>query len=242
MLLFVQYLTLILLNKQINIIRLIISSLAGSIIYILSLYIDNYGYALISLLPFINTIILNSFCHVKDYLTSVFIFIALYFAIIGSSVFIAYLINIKSVNIIYFLGYIPYYISISCIVITFLIIYIKKELLKINLINENILKAEILNENFSCRINAYYDSGNMIYAKNGEMVVIVNENLYNELMPATNVNITVATITEEKCIPATPVLLKIYFQDGMNKIYKVMAGKGKIESHRYNIILHKDMR
>ncbi len=82
----------------------------------------------------------------------------------------------------------------------------------------------------------------MVCTKNGEWVVIVSDVIYNKLMPAPSQEVKVATIKDEYSLLVTPILIKIYFEDGVNKIYKVMAGKGKIDTDRYKIILHKDMR
>lgn len=242
LLLFVQYLCGVLLRSKNIMFRLIFTSLTGSIIYIVSLYLNAYGFILLALIPFLLTALIANYSHAKDYLTAVFVFIALYFACIGSAVFVAYLANMEAVNIIYFLGNIPFYISVSFIVITFLICYIKRRLLSINITNSNIFDAEMVNGHFCCRTKAYYDTGNTVFTKNGERVVIVSEYIYNKLMPASNEDVKVATISSEYTMPVTPILLKIYFNDGVNKIYKVMAGKGKIDTDRYKIILHKDMR
>lgn len=242
LLLFVQYLICVLTNNKSNFWKILISSILGSVFYIYSLYLDDYGYVLLALLPFFNTALILRFYHIKDYLTSVFIFIAIYFAIIGSSAFIAYLYGMKAVNLLYLFGNVPFFVSVSFIIITFIICYIKKRLLSINNLNYNIVRAEMINCNYCCRTNAYYDTGNMVCTKNGEWVVIVSEYIYNKLMPAPQNEVTVATVASEYAMPVTPVLIKIYFEDGANKIYKVMAGRGKIDTDRYKIILHRDMR
>lgn len=242
LLLFIQYLTCVLTNKKAIFLKIVILSCLGSIIYIFSLYIGVWGYVVLALLPFINILLIDKFYHIKDYLTSVFVFVLIYFALLGSSAFLAYLSGMKAVNILYFLGYIPFFISISFVIITFLVCYIKKKLLNVNRLNSNILRVELVNSNYCCRTNAYYDTGNMVSTKNGEWVVIVSEVIYNKLMPAPCEEVKVATVASEYTMQITPVLIKIYFEDGVNKIYKVMAGRGKIDTDRYKIILHKDMR
>lgn len=241
LLLFVQYLSCVLTNKNTDFGKILIAACIGSCIYIVSLYIGKYGYILL-VVPFVNSAIITRTYHIKEYLVFVFIFILLYFAIIGSSAFIAYLYGMDDVNILYFLGNIPFFISVSFASITLFVCHIKKQLKSFNSLNSNVLRVEIINCNYCCRTNAYYDTGNMVCTKNGEWVVIVNEYLYNKLMPAPSEYVKVATVVSEYTMQITPILIKIYFQDGMNKIYKVMAGRGKIDTDRYKIILHKDMR
>ncbi|NLL56139.1 MAG: hypothetical protein GX242_02885 [Clostridiales bacterium] len=242
LLLFVQYLTCLLINIKARPVKIILVSLFSSLIYIFSLYIGFWGYLMLIFFPFLIVSLLKNFTHIKDYLTAVFIFVLIYFALIGSSAFIAYLYGMQAVNILYLLGNIPFFISISFILITLFACYIKAKLLTILRLNSNILQVEIINSNYCCRTKAYYDTGNMVCTKNGEWVVIVSDVIYNKLMPAPSQEVKVATIKDEYSLLVTPILIKIYFEDGVNKIYKVMAGKGKIDTDRYKIILHKDMR
>lgn len=242
LLIFTLYISGVVCKAATSYIKINISSCLGAAVYVAALYLNEWGYPLLILQPFICVALAYRFCRAKDYLTTTFVFVMIYFALIGSSACLSYLYGTKAVNILYFCGSIPFLISISFIIITVLVLYIKKRLLVLNTFRNNILRAEVVNANFGCRTNAYYDTGNMVCAENGERVVIVSAELYNKLMPAPVVNVRVGTIGGEYDMPATPILIKIYFEDGANKIYKVMAGKGKIETDRYKIILHRDMR
>lgn len=238
----VQYLSCTLLNAPIYAFRCALAAAAGSILYICGLYTGGFGYLLLLAYPVFCMPLAVRIRHIKDYAIGISVYAALYFAILGAALFIAFLSGLRDINLIYLAGNVPFYISASAGAIIALALYIKKELLKINILNVNLFTAEVINGHCACRTIAYYDTGNMVCTKNGEWVVIVDESLYNRLMPAECEQVEIMTVADKHTLSATPIYLKIYFHDGGNKIYKAMAAKGNISTDRYKIILHKEMR
>ena len=92
------------------------------------------------------------------------------------------------------------------------------------------------------KVNAYYDSGNQLQdPSSGEPMVIISKRLFNKLGCKSQSDITIKTLAGIKNIPTVALDFKIYFNKGMNKIYKVKAGITEDINENYDIILHTDM-
>ncbi len=107
--------------------------------------------------------------------------------------------------------------------------------------NQNFYNVVIENENARVSSIAYYDSGNRVFANNGERVVFVSKDIYNKLMPAKEKNIIVSTIGGKRLVKTIDAKVKIYFGEKENKIYYASIGLGDMANIDQKILLHAEM-
>ncbi|MFA6867074.1 MAG: sigma-E processing peptidase SpoIIGA [Clostridia bacterium] len=237
------YLVCIVLNKKINYILLAMCGIFLAIIYIFCLYKQGYWLIVyIAVKPIIIFLFLQ-FRHIKDYLSYLFLYVVLNCACIGSVILILLILAKPTTNFLYYYGKLPIFVSAILVLLTIDVVYLKKSLIKTTKYNINLHKVEMVNGNgYCCQTIGYYDTGNMVCTKNGEGVVIVDEILYNKLKSKNTEQVIISTIAGTKKFFGTKVLIKIYLEDGTNKIYRATAIGSTLNSNKYKIILHNTMR
>ena len=236
---FLYLFTLTLLKSKINKFRVISAGIIGGICSAVLPYMWSYtSFIKIGLLIILPAVFRRN-GNFKSYTTTLAAFLAVTL-FIGGAVY-ALKIQIGGVNKIYIgYGLIPVLFSISGM--AGLYFYkslkgrIKSEINK----NKNVYTVEISDGYTKIKKEAYFDSGNRVYADNGEPVVIVDKEIYNKFDgDESDVIIrTVNGITSLKCKFAE---IKIYFNRDKNMIYKTAIAKAPYMSSDYNIILHSDM-
>lgn len=239
--LFICVLTLMINKSAFNAFRLIMCSTIGGISAAIYPLISSYGYIVKVITAILIPALLKKHKKFSEYAVSLstFLCVTLILGGLALSLTTVFSDSLTYEKLTY--GIFPILLSVSGILLIFLLKFLKKELIKTRNRNVLIYEATIANENCSLRCKAFYDSGNRVYTKNGERVVIVNSAVYNKLMPAQVFSVAVSTPAGSFGMPVTDAILKIYFGDGENKIYKVKAGKGNVAVGDTQIILHSDM-
>ena len=129
-------------------------------------------------------------------------------------------------------------IAAFCVVIT--LSEITKKWRKESLKNQNLIKVSISDGRKERAFNAFYDSGNRVYAKNGEPVTIVNYNIYNSF-DGREENLYISTINGISVLKAKEVKIKIYSDISDNMIYHMKIASSPTINVREGVLLHADM-
>ena len=106
--------------------------------------------------------------------------------------------------------------------------------------NENIYKVKISDGIKYIIKDAYFDSGNRVYANNGDPISIVSKSIYNNLVGEEK-EIIVQTIGGYVSLTYKMVEIKIYSDFNENIIYKTGIAAAPFLSSQYEVILHCDM-
>lgn len=236
---FLYALTLTLLKCKINKFRVAIAGITGAICSAILPYAWNYVNVIKIGLIIILPSLFRKNVTFKSYTTTLGVFLAvtLFF---GGTVY-ALKIQIAGLNKIYIdYGIIPILFSVSGIASIYFYRSIKSGIkCEVNK-NKNIYMTEISDGRTRIKKEAYFDSGNRVYADNGEPVVIVSKEIYNKFEGEESEVVirTINGITSLKCKFAE---IKIYLNDDENMIYKTVIAKAPQMSSDYKIILHNDM-
>lgn len=87
------------------------------------------------------------------------------------------------------------------------------------------------------RTMAYYDSGNRVFAENGEPVVLADKNVYNRLAgPETD--ICISTVTGIGVVPIKDGLIRFSGRSNAKKVKVALSPKRLV---KYGLILHSDL-
>lgn len=221
--------------------RLIICSVIGAIASSVYPIFASYGYVIKIITAIIIPILLVKHKKFKSYCACFAVFLLITAALGGIVLFISSVFGDSLSYQALTYGTFPMLISGAGLAIVMLLFTLKREVASVRRRNLLIKDVVIGNRNISLKCKAFYDSGNRVYTKNGERVVIVNEDVYNMLMPSPEESVTINTPVGNSGMKVTDVELEIYFDDGINKIYKAKAGKGMLGIGGTQIILHSDM-
>lgn len=236
---FLGALTLFLLKCPLEVKRIGIFSLLGAIMSAIYPVLANYGYLLKISGLIILPIFLKKFSKFKDYLITLAVFLTVTVAAGGLTFAFA---NFTSVDLTYnelTYGVFPLVTSASGLILLSVAQYLKKELKLTHKKNSLYYEVYILNDRCKCRCRAFYDSGNRVYANNGECVVIVSDRVYNMLMPAESEYLGIYTAAGKYNMEITDAVVFV-LKDGEGSVYKVKAGRSNVATDT-DMILHSDM-
>lgn len=242
--LLILYLSAVISDRRIKWLNIFFCAFVMAIVYTLCLLgggvIFMVVYFVISPVLFL---VFLQFRHFKEYITYLLIALVLKLSCIGIVFITSLFISINITSIFYIYGKIPAIGSAALLIISVDVVYLKKNLMKIVKSNINLHKVQLIGQNgYRCQTIGYYDTGNNVCAKNGEGVIIMENGLYNKFEISGGERVIISTIAGSKTFYGTKILLRIYFEDGTNKIYKAIAVGGDIGTNKYKIILHNSMR
>ena len=237
---FIFSLVLTVLKLPLNPVKIFLLSVAGATLSSFYPYSGNYGMwiQIISMLIFPFFIRIPR--HFNEYIVTLATFLSVTLILGG----IVFAFNYFKSDLDYStFTYGAFAITMSVAGMTLLILFkvLLKELKSHRIYNGNILRATVGNSRGKVDCKAFYDSGNRVFAKNGEPVIFIKEQVYNTLMPAEVDTINVVTPNGYGEMQVTDAELEIYFENGENRIYKVKAGKSPYLNGEAQIILHGDM-
>lgn len=220
--------------------RLILSALIGAAFSTVYPVIGNYRYALKFACAIIMSVIITPGKKFVDNITVLFTFCVSTFILGG---LVMFFIDFSGKRLTYedfTYGFVPIVISISCLIIIRFADVMKKQFLKTRQKNSLYYAARIKSGVYEKKCRAFYDSGNRVYANNGEPVIFVSDKIYNELNGEES-ETEIITAVGKKRITLRRTDLEIYFPDGTNIIYKVSAGSLSVPCFDADILLHSDM-
>ena len=229
------------LGAKIRMTRVILSAAIGGFFSAIYPFVGRYQILLKILCGAIMPIIFRKNYKFKEYLASLTVFFAVTMILGGIVLSLTTFLSDKITYNSLTYGTFPILISASGTVAILLYSYLKRELKREIRKSDNFYDVKIYNSSGACDCRAFYDSGNRVYTKNGERVVIVGEDVYNKLMPAEVETIGVATPNGVSEMEITDARLVIYLRNGENKIYKVKAGRSALILGEAQLILHSEM-
>ncbi len=178
--------------------------------------------------------------HARDYFLTVSVFTSVTLVMGGA----AYLIKCSVRYDIYLklaYGIVPVLFSSSGIIVLFIVKELRARLLNEREKNGNIKRVKICDEyGDSYDGDGLWDSGNKIYANNGEPVTVVSERIYNKFCGEEE-SVFVRTVSGIVDLKAKDADLLIYSDNGNNMIYKTKIASAPFLIGREEIILHADM-
>lgn len=136
-------------------------------------------------------------------------------------------------------GTFPILMSAAGLSLVFLLRYLHEQLYKTAARNGNIYPVRLFKGDYVVKCDAYYDSGNMVYNESGDMVIIVDEDIYGHLAAGDEERVEVFTFDSGHSIYVTDVYLEIFFTEE-SRLYRVKAGKGAVPPGS-RAILHSDL-
>ena len=86
----------------------------------------------------------------------------------------------------------------------------------------------------------FFDSGNRVYAKNGEPVTILDYSIYNRLRDQEG-RVRVATVTGEKTFGTKQGSVEIYFPNGEHTVYRTVFASAPDLNLQEGVLLHGDV-
>lgn len=237
---FLGAMTLFLTKNPLNVKRILLFSFSGAVLSTVYPLFSKFGYLLKIFGLVVLPVFLKKNTRFKEYLVMTAVFLTVTVATggiaTGLSVFNSDGLSFDELTY----GTFPILVSTSGLVVLATIGYLKKELRKIAKKNSYYCEVYITNGQNKCRCKAYYDSGNRVYANNGECVVIVSERIYNMLMPAESEYLGIYTAGGKYNMEITDAAV-ILLSEGEGIFYKVKAGRAFNVSADADVILHSDM-
>lgn len=243
--LFLLSFTLAVIKKKVGVARLVCSAVFGGIISVIYPLIGSVRYIIKALCVVVMVVIIRPGKHIKDYLVTTITLLATTFLLGGAvTFFVGFFHNDLSYeNMTY--GIIPILVSISCTGIIYLADILRRELGKFRRKNSLFSVARIKSGSFDKKCRAFYDSGNRVYANNGEPVIFVSEKIYNKLASddGSISSVEIVTANGISVVPTKKATIDVYLDDGSHTIYKVVAGKVSAAClSEAEILLHSDMQ
>jgi hypothetical protein len=235
---FIFALTLYVLKSPVRVRRVIAASAVGGAVSAGYPFFPDYGVILKILCIVILPAIVRRNETIKNYFCTVSVFSAVTL-ILGGAVYL--LKCCLSAKIAFYLGYglIPILLSVSALCVLFLISYLKNKIRGERSANGNMRSVRISDGFTQYEGEAYFDSGNRIYANNGETVTVVSETVYN-MFCGKEEEVAVSSVGGISVLKAKNAEITIYSAYGGNKIYKTkIAASPKING--YGVILHNEM-
>jgi len=138
-------------------------------------------------------------------------------------------------------GAFPILISVSAVLLGLTLKSLTKNVGSARAKNGNIFRALIANKNFALETRAFFDSGNRVFAENGDCIVFVSPAVYNKLLPAKVSEVYVKTVGGGMVVPFTDVFIEVYFDGGENKLYKAGAASSLTPFDGYDVLLNGNM-
>ena len=106
-------------------------------------------------------------------------------------------------------------------------------------VNENTFDVTVRCGGKEVTCNAFFDTGNKTYAKNGEPVTIVEYRVYNRFCTPEG-EILVSTLAGHRFLRTREAQIEIYSDDGANTIYQTLIASAPDLTLKENVLLHGD--
>lgn len=234
---FIFCITLVLQKSPINVLRIIVASTLGGLASAIIPIVPKYN-ALIKIIGiFIFPLLIKKSTKITGYLSNTATFLTVTL-IMGGGAYL--LINSGYSEYVLLYGVFPIVASFSGIMLIILARYLQKFALSERNKNKNIYEVELFSENNRLRLYAYFDSGNRVYANNGEPVTVVSETVYN-VFDSVEDSIFVSSINGVSELRTKEVFVKIILDDGAEKVYETKIAKAPRLIEDFDVILHCDM-
>lgn len=241
--LFILYLTLYILKRKVNIGLMFLSAFIGAIFSVLYPFLGIYNLIVKILLAPILILIIFRYKNLREYIFTLTTFYFVSFALAGAVIMLN---SFQLVDLTKYNGQLqlmPFCIFGSSLIILVLLKFSREQLYRHKRVVSLLFSVEVnALDNKSICTYAFYDSGNQLYdPKHNTPIVIISDRLYNRI-PKENIgNILVKTVAGYKNLVTVNIVFRLYFNDTMNKIYKVQAGVSEDMNRDYDMILHTEM-
>lgn len=230
-------------KRKAGTVRIILSAAFGGLVSAIYPFIGSYGYIIKGLCAVIMIIIIAPGKKFVDYITTLLTFLAITFLLGGM---VEFFIDAIDAGLNYYdftYGALPIIVCVCLTVVVRLWEVVKKELVYVRQKNSLYSYVVLRSADFEKKCRAFYDSGNRVYANNGEPVIFVTEQIYNRLTAQEESSVCVMTQNGASQITIRKALLEVYCREGENIIYQVSVGKlssGTLLDAE--ILLHSDMQ
>ncbi len=239
--LFILSFCLTVLKQKVKFSRLIISAVIGGIASAIIPIAEKYEYIIKIFCGILMTVVLKKYINIFEYMAVFFTFLATTFLLGGLVVFLVNFSQGKLSEEEFFYGPLPIIISTASLIIISLVDIVIRECKTVRSRNENIIQVMLRSGGYRRRCSAFYDSGNRVYAENGERVIFVNKRIYNKLVN-TDRHIVINTVSGRKRMALKFSTVEIYSGKGKNIIYNALVAKMPDGINNNDIILHSDMQ
>lgn len=236
---FIFALTLNILKRKIVKKRIIIASVLGGLLSAILPFFAEYQVIIKIFGLILFPVIIKSNRYFKEYLLTLSTFLCVTLVLGGMSFAIRYSLD----NKLYFYftyGLIPILFSVSGLITIFIINEFRKSLEKERIYNKNLRMVTISDGKIKYTGEAFFDSGNRVYANNGDPITVVSSKVYNKFQ-GDEEEIVISTVSGIDILKTKDANLKIYSDDGNNIIYKTKIALAPYLSGKEEIILHGDM-
>jgi stage II sporulation protein GA (sporulation sigma-E factor processing peptidase) len=217
--------------------RLSIASVLGAIIALLYPLIEKYDLLVRIALSLLMVGVLIKYTSVWQYLTSLALFYLVTFCFAGAVLMLSSGDYLDKGMI----EFVPALIAAGIFAAFILINFITKEIYTIRRRRLLEYQVELSTEYGRCSAKAYYDSGNGIYDKENQPVIIISDKVYDLLKGGEEDMLGISTLSGEDLIKIIKVRLKIYMEKDANRIFNINAGVSTKLNNNYDVILHVDL-
>lgn len=241
--LFLLYLTVYVLKKKAKFVLLISSAALGAVFSVLYPLLGYYNYIVKVLLAAVMVLIIRKYKNFSDYIHTLIAFYIASFALAGAVLMLSAFTSVDMTKYSGKIQLFPFCLFSSSFIILVLAKYCAKEIYRRKRIHTLIYPAKVqTGENTSVDIKAFYDSGNQLYdSDDGKPIVIISNSLFEKLPKEKTGFIMIKTVAGYKNLATVEITFRLYFNNNVNKIYKVRAGVSNDLSGEYDMILHTEM-
>lgn len=234
---FIFCITLVLQKSIIKKSRIIIASMIGGILSAILPLIPRFSVLVKIIGVFLFPLIIKKQTKIGGYLSSTSIFLLVTLTMGGGAYL---LINCGYSEQVLLYGIFPIVSSLSGILLITIFRYLQKYAFSERKRNKNIFEVEIFSGREKLRLYAYFDSGNRVYANNGEPVTIVSDMVYNAFKSIED-SVFVNSINGIMELRTKEAFLKVILEDGGEKIFETKIAKAPYLIDDFDVILHCDM-
>ena len=229
--LFIIYLTYAVTNKKFKKLRSVIAAIIGAIFAVIYPLVGKYKYVIAILLSPIMVLIFFPFRRFKDYVLGLFIFVAITFALGGSTIGLSYLFDVElTSSIIYGLTVLG-----GLIVTVFL-----KQIIKSKMIRKRICKVTVYLYGEKFAINGLLDTGNSLCdSVTSKPVIVLSKKIGDKFADKSEREINVKTVGGTAALKLlSPEKIELQFEKGMKCETNFMIAISKENYHGYDVVLH----
>ncbi len=218
--------------------RIITASALGGVVSAIVPVLHKYTFIIKIVCIIIFPFLIKKHDYFRSYLVTLSVFLITTFILGG----ISYALKCSVNNRIYYIisyGPVPILFSLSGLCLLIMLSELKKRFIPERNRNSNKRKVVLFDDRVRYSGEAYYDSGNRVYANNDDPVTVVSGKVYN-VFHGNEDEVAISTVSGITVLKTKDVKIKIYSEDGNNIIYKTKIALAPTVTGN-EIILHGDM-
>jgi|AGTN01.1.fsa_nt_gi Sporulation factor SpoIIGA. len=231
------YLTLSAVKERASVWRMLAAAAIGGVFAAAYPFMEYYTFVLKLVLSLLMVLIVRkTYAGYKDYFTTLFVFYLISFAFAGAAIAAENFFDLNS-------GLYPFAVSAGILIAFGGIKYLVSALYKRKKEKNYQYAVEIITKSGGKESAVgYLDSGNKLTDSQGNPVVIISRDLKDRLELSRSGEIAVGTVGGVKILDTVNLDFKIYYGEGLNKLYHTRAAVSEnFNSRGYDVILHRDM-